>query len=234
MLKIRAYYPIEEIQASDEYIEGHRRVLEDYGITNITSYNKEWVKNPYTHGVIAIEDGVMIGGIRVQVADGVHPLPLETAVGGIDSKVYDLVTTHRLHGGTGELCGLWNSKQVAGRGISILLVRAAIAIINQLRFRTLLGICAEYSLPMFTRVGFVIDRSLGDDGNFIYPTQEYLAKVVGILNAEDLATSFPFDKERMLALRKTPKGILREQGPKGDLEVEYDLIVKSILERQLH
>jgi hypothetical protein len=228
MLKIRVFYPVVETAASLIYIEGHRKVLEDYGIINITSYNKEWIGNPHTFGVIAEENGVMVGGIRVQVADGVYPLPLETAVGEMDSKVYDLVTKHRMEGGTGELCGLWNSKQVAGKGISILLVRAAISIINQLHFKTLLGICAEYSLPMFMRVGFVIDRNLGNNGNFIYPTEEYLAKVVGILNAEDLSTSFPFDKERMLNLRQNPLCRVTEQGPKGSLEIEYDLTVDPV------
>ncbi len=225
MLKIRSFYPLEEHSVSLEYIEGHRKVLEDYGILNITSYNKDWIENPYTYGVVAELNGKLVGGIRVQVADGLHPLPVETAVGKMDHRVYDLVVKHRIDGGAGELCGLWNSKEVAGQGISILLVRAAISIINQLHFRTLLGICAEYSLPMFTRVGFIIDRSLGNNGDFIYPTEEYLAKVVGIMNAETLATSTDYDRERMLELRKTPRCIALEKGPKSNQEVEYDLVV---------
>ncbi|MFI5148136.1 MAG: GNAT family N-acetyltransferase [Bacteroidia bacterium] len=225
MLKIRSFYPVWEQGLCLEYIEGHRRVLEDYGILNVTSYSKDWAENPFTYGVVAELDGKLVGGIRVQVADGVHPLPVETAVGKMDSQVYDLVLKHRQDGGTGELCGLWNAREVAGRGISILLVRAAISIINQLHFRTLLGICAEYSLPMFTRVGFVIDKTLGKDGDFIYPTEEYLAKVVGIMNAETLASSTEYDRRRMLELRANPRTILIETGPKGTFEVDYDLIV---------
>jgi hypothetical protein len=143
----------------------------------------------------------------------------------MDSMVYELVTKHRLDGGTGELCGLWNAKSVAGRGISILLVRAAISIINQLQFRTLLGICGPYSLDMFTRVGFVIDKSLGNKGDFIYPTPEYIAYVLGIMDARTLATSLPFDRNRMLQLRSNPEQTILETGPKGELEVLYELKV---------
>jgi hypothetical protein len=230
MLKIRYFYPLDERSVCLEYIEGHRKVLEDYGILNITSYNKDWVEHPFTYGVIAELNGKLVGGIRVQVADGNTPLPVENAVGKMDAQVYDLVVKHLLDGGTGELCGLWNSKDVAGQGISILLVRAAISIVNQLRFRTLLGICAEYSLPMFTRVGFVVDRSLGNNGDFIYPTAEYLAKVVGIMNAETLATSTDYDRMRMLELRAHPRTIVMESGPKGSFEVEYDLFVPTVKE----
>jgi hypothetical protein len=228
MIRIRAFCPVDEGAVCLEYIEGHRMVLEDYGILNVTSYNKDWISNPHAYGVIAEKDGVLVGGIRVEVADGIHMLPVETAVGKMDPKVFDLVRKHRTDGGTGELCGLWNSKKVAGQGISVLLVRAAISIINQLKFRTLLGICAEYSLPMFSRVGFIIDTSLGDHGNFEYPTAEYQANVVGILNAENLATSNPYDRERMLYLRANPQKIITETGPKGDLEIEYNLLVPQV------
>jgi hypothetical protein len=227
MIRIRFFYPLQEQPICQDYIEGHRRVLVDYGILNVTSYNHEWIKNPFVYGVVAERDGKLVGGIRVQVADGVHSLPVEDAVGAIDGKVYDLVEKHRLDGGAGELCGLWNSKEVAGQGISILLVRAAISIINQIGFKTLLGICAEYSLPMFTRVGFRIDMSLGNEGNFIYPTSEYLAKVVGILNAENLETSTEYDRQRMLHLRSHTKCMAIETGQKGELHVEYDLEVSA-------
>ena len=227
MIRIRAFRPCDENEICREYIEGHRRVLEDYGIINITSYNKEWVYNKHIVGVIAEQDGIMVGAIRIQMADGIHPLPVEAAVGSMDSKVYDLVNRHRLDGGTGELCGLWNAKSVAGRGISLLLVRAAISIINQLHFKTLLGICGPYSLEMFRRVGFVVDNSLGDGGNFIYPTPEYIAYVLGILDAESLQTSLPYDKERMFGLREQPVQTRMETGPKGEMEIAYELLVPA-------
>jgi hypothetical protein len=78
---------------------------------------------------------------------------------------------------------------------------------------------------MFTRVGFVIDKSLGNKGDFIYPTPEYIAYVLGIMDARTLATSLPFDRNRMLQLRSNPEQTILETGPKGELEVLYELKV---------
>jgi hypothetical protein len=94
MIKIRAFRPLGESDLCLEYIDGHRRVLEDYGIINITSYNKDWITNPFVFGVYAEQNGVMVGAIRIQIADGIHPLPVELAVGKMDSMVYELVTKY--------------------------------------------------------------------------------------------------------------------------------------------
>jgi hypothetical protein len=226
MIIIRVFYPLFEPETALKYLEGHRRVLNDYGIENITTNNEDWITNPGVFGVVAMtETGEMLGGVRTHIADRVTPLPLEEAIGKMDSKIYAQVNNFCLNGGAGELCGLWNSKTVAGKGISTLLTRAGVSIINQLHFKTLLGICADYTLAMFTRIGFVVDKTLGVDGNFIYPTPEYLAKVLGILNVETLETSAPYDKERMLNLRANPNQIMTEENPKGNLVVKYELTI---------
>ena len=125
-----------------------------------------------------------------------------------------------------------NSKLVAGYGISVLLVRAGISIINQLHFSTLIGICGGYTLDMFRKVGFVVDKSLGIDGEFVYPNENYIAWVLGILNAKTLDTADPYDKERMLNLRMNPIQQTIEVGPKGELEVDYDLTVRIKVEEK--
>jgi hypothetical protein len=178
---------------------------------------------------IATDDsGEMIGGIRIQVADGIHSLPVEDAVGKMDPAIYDLVRDYANNGGVGELCGLWNSNKVKGIGVSVILVRAAISAINQLKFETLTGICAGYSLRMFQSVGFVINNNLGNNGDFIYPNENYLAHVVGILNGSTLSTATAYDKERMLTLRELPIQKRLEKGPKGELIVNYNLTVKNV------
>ncbi|MGZ4044602.1 MAG: hypothetical protein ACXVO9_15460, partial [Bacteroidia bacterium] len=172
--------------------------------------------------------GEMIGGIRVEVAKGLYPLPIESAIGAMDPKVYDLVKEYAINGGVGELCGLWNSKEVKGVGVSFFLTRAAISIVNQLRFRTMVGICAEYTLKMFTDVGFEINRSLGSNGEFPYPDERYITRSLGILNAETLSSAHPFDKERIIGLRENPVQLREEKGSKGIVEIDYDLRVNDI------
>lgn len=223
-LIFRAFRAVDEPETCNKYIAGHRKVLEDYGVTNITSAIPAWLGNKHVVMVVAEdENGALQGGIRVQIADGVLPLPIETAIGYMDQKVLDIIEYYRKNGGVGELCGLWNSKEVAGRGVSILLTRASISIINQLKFKTLVGICADYTLKMFNQVGFVVDKSMGNNGEFAYPNPNYVTRVLGILNAETLETAAPFDKERMFDLRKHPEQITIEKGPKGDVEAIYKL-----------
>ncbi|MFN4082093.1 MAG: hypothetical protein ACK4K9_00525 [Bacteroidia bacterium] len=225
-LFFRTFRAIDEPETCHQYIAGHRKVLEDYGVTNITSAIPAWLGSPYVVMVVAEDEhGNIQGGIRVQIADGVLPLPIETAIGYMDQKVLDIVEYYRKNGGVGELCGLWNSKEVAGRGVSMLLTRASISIINQLKFKTLVGICADYTLKMFSQVGFVVDKSMGNNGEFAYPNPNYVTRVLGILNAETLETAEPFDRERMLSLRKNPEQVTIEEGPKGIVEAHYKLFL---------
>lgn len=207
-----------------QFLAGHVRVLQDYGITNITTNTPDWMEWDCVWLIVAVNEvGEVHGGIRVHVADGTHLLPVEKAIGRIDPKIHDIVERYR-HEGVGELCALWNSKEVAGAGLSMLLTRAGISIVNQIGVKTLMGICADYTLKMFSKVGFVIDKSLGDNGDFVYPNENYIARVLGILNASDLSTAEEYDRERMLNLRNNPNQIFIENGPKGILiEVEYHL-----------
>jgi hypothetical protein len=223
-LKFIAFKAVDHPDLCERYIEGHIQVLINYGITNITSNNKEWTTWNCVYCIIAEkEDGTIVGGVRVQVADGVHRLPVELAVGNMDPKIYDIVQSY-YDDGVGELCALWNAKEVAGMGLSIIIVRAGISVLNQIACSTLVGICAEYTLKMFKKVGFVVDTSLGDRGEFIYPNENYIARVLGILNAKDLSTAEEFDREKMLDLRKTPVQTCIETGLNGiQIEIEYAL-----------
>jgi hypothetical protein len=204
-------------------------VLKDYGIESITSNNQSWFNNPHVYCYVAFDKNKeLVGGIRIQIANGLDPLPVEKAVGEMDGRIYDLIRHYAIEGGVGELCGLWNSKSVKGVGISVVLVRAAISTINQLRFQTLAGICAGYSLQMFQNVGFVIDHRLGSNGDFQYPNENYIAHVVGILNGATLSTAASIDREKMLSLRGMPVQICEETGSKGKFTVNYNLEINRI------
>ncbi len=229
-IKVSGFRAVNEIEKCEVYLKGHMQVLIDYNVMKITSYNKSWMSNPAAYVLVAedADSGEMIGGIRVEVAKGLYPLPIETAIGSMDNRIYDIVRQFAIDGGVGELCGLWNSKTVKGIGISFFLTRAAIAVVNQLRFKTMVGICAEYTLKMFTDVGFEINTALGDDGKFPYPDERYITRSLGILNAETLESANPYDKERMFGIRNNPVQTREEVGIKGVVEIDYDLIIRDV------
>lgn len=227
MIKFRAFHAPSEPETCQKYIEGHVKVLKDYGITNITSNNNEWVHWDFVWGIVAEDhEGNLLGGIRAQLANESQMLPVEKAIGKIDPNIHQIVKSY-IDEGVGELCALWNAKSVAGMGLSIMLTRAGISIVNQISCKTLMGICADYTMGMFQRVGFVVDSSLGNKGEFIYPNENYIARVLGILNAKDLSTAQPYDRERMLSLRNNPNQIFSEISPKGNsIEIDYSLKLK--------
>ena len=219
---------IDEPELCEKYITGHRKVLTDYGIANITSNNNDWMHNQGVYVVfMENEKGKMVGGIRVQKANSDYALPVETAIGKIDPKIYKIVDKYR-EDGICELSALWNSKEVAGLGLSLLLVRAGISITNQINCKMMIGIRAEYTNELFRRVGFVVDESLGDNGKFIYPNENYIAKVVGILNAQDLYSADQVDRKSILGLREVPEQTRVEIGNNGvQIQAEYLLYLKQ-------
>lgn len=237
MLKPTAQYHIFVFRAIDEpalckaYIDGHRKVLSDYGIENVTTNTDDWMYNPHIYCTV-IQDrnsNELVGGVRIQIADGKHPLPVERAIGYMDHHVFDKVRHYALDGGIGESCGLWISKKVKQMGLSRYLMWASIASSEQLKFQTMLGICAGYTLKLFGSLGFVIDMSLGEHGGFPYPNEKYIAHVIGILNAITLETSDQQDKEVMLSLRNKPVQERVENNNGFTCHISYDIIYKNIV-----
>ena len=157
MIKIRVFRAIDDIESCQKYLEGHVRVLKIFGITMITSANIEWFYDPNTYVIIAeSEDGVKVyGGARIQIANSTFPLPIETAVEEFDSSIHELVNRLAENGGTGELCGLWNSREVAGYGLgSIYLGRVGVAIAKFLNLNSLFALCAPSTVKNCMQVGF--------------------------------------------------------------------------------
>jgi hypothetical protein len=228
--RLWAFRAIDEEALCREYIKGHIKVLADYGISSITSNNSQWIENPNMYCVMAIDTKTdeLLGGIRIQIANGIFPLPVEKAIGSMDARIYDIVKNYAYNGGIGELSGLWVSNKLKGVGMGPYLVRAIISSANQLDFITLIGICGENTLPMFKNVGFLIDRSLGKNGGFPYPTEDLTAHVVGILNAVTLESAASFDKEIMTSLRENPIINRTESNNKFISEINYNLLYKNV------
>lgn len=229
MISFRAFKAIDEPGTCESFLEGHVKVLEDYGITNITTNNSVWMRDPNVYCIVALKQDTqeVVGGIRVHVSDEDSVLPVEKAVGNMDGKIYDMVSLYRKEYGVGELCGLWNAKVVAGKGVSLFLIRAGISITNQVNIGRLLTICADYTMHMVTRVGFIVENGLGNNGDFIYPNENYIARVLSTLNSETLETAEEYDRERMLNLRLSPEQDFLEKSPKGgEICINYNLTLK--------
>jgi hypothetical protein len=206
-------------------MEGHREVLKIFGITEITSANTEWFTNPNSFVIIAEsqQTGRVIGGARIHVVGGTQPLPIEDAIGIMDPNIYNLVETLGFKG-SGELCGLWNAREVAGMGISFLLTKAAISIVNQLKLNTLFIICAEMTYNrIFKNCGFEVIQSLGNNGTFFYPKSDLLAVALIIKDTNLIPKAIDDERNKILDLRKNFQQAKIETGTREPILIEYNL-----------
>lgn len=221
---MRAFRAIDEPKTCERFIKGHVQVLTDFGIENITTNTQTWMQNPDVYVVIAerAHNDEMVGGIRFHAVNGRNPLPVEEAIGGIDPRVHKIVNEGASEG-TGELCALWNSRSVAGQGVSLLLIWAGISIVNQIEMNSIFTICADYTMPMVKKVGFTVEDSLGKNGTFVYPNDDYLARVLRKMNAVTLESADEHHRWKMISLRIRPEQTRVEHGPKGPIRVTYQL-----------
>lgn len=225
MVRLRAFRAIDDPDTCERFIEGHAHVLTAIGVKKVTSSKNDWMYNPAAF-VLIVEslDGERVyGGARIHVAGGSQPLPIEEATGRMDPKIFDLVWQHA-QDGTGEGCGLWNSREIAGYGIgSIFLTRAAIAIAPQIGIKSLFALCAPYTVNLTKCVGYRHETSVGNNGTFYYPKLDLLATTMILDDVNTLALASEEDKNAILALR-TQRDVSRVEILRSkEIEIQYKL-----------
>lgn len=227
MITVRAFKAPDDPEACLRFYNGHLRLLEIYfGIAKITSGSADWMHHENSI-VIIVEDETRTktyGGARVQLADGILPLPIETAIGKYDPKIYDTIRT-----GSAEICAMWNSKEVAGMGIgSQVLARAGVVLAAQMPIDNFHVLCAPITTRIGKRVGFTIDESLGDKGTFFYPKDDFIATAMVINDVNKLEHADPKERELIYDLRENLIQTKTEVGPKGSYEVSYNLEIANL------
>ena len=118
MVTIKAFRAIDYPDECDLFIEGKSNVLSSIVGNKVTSSKHSWKDNPAAFVIIVkSEDGErVLGGARVHLCGGTQMLPIEEATGEMDDKIYEIIDKYAERG-SGEICGLWNSREVAGLGI---------------------------------------------------------------------------------------------------------------------
>lgn len=230
-IKIRAFRAIDDPESCIRFIEGHKRVLTIYGIDNVTTNTQSWMFNPAVFVVVveSMDGSKIYGGARLQGVDGITPLPIEEAVGDMDPNIYSLVR-HYAQFGTCELCGLWNSKEVAGLGIgSFMPAITAVAITKMVGFNVLFALCSPFTTRFKDWIGGVIYTGLGNNGTFYYPKLDLLATVLFSDGLAELPLTAHRIRDKMVFLRENPVCVVREKSPfkNQEIHVHYDLLIKS-------
>ncbi|WP_346236075.1 hypothetical protein ABDK00_017305 [Niabella insulamsoli] len=220
-IAIRAFKAISDEETCLKFIDGHRRLLEfHFGVAKITSSNNSWMHHENTYVVVAesLDRSKVFGGARVQVADGKLPLPIEAAVGKYDPKIHEQATP-----GSSEICGLWNSREVAGMGIgSIFMARVGVVMAMQLNVEKIFFLCAPVTVRIGRRIGGLIETTLGNKGEFFYPKDDFVATAMVINDCQTLVSADEKERAKIFELFDNPiQQRVVETGPKGDMLVDY-------------
>jgi len=229
MFNFKAFRAIDEPERCEKFVKGHADVLRQYGVTKVTSSNNDWALNPFVYVVtVELQDtGEVVSGLRIHVAHPNYPLPMELAVSQVDHKIFGLVKDYSLQG-TGEVSGLWNSKSISGYGVgAVLLIRAGIAIVSQLKLGSLLALVAEYTLKPSLQKGFEIEEGIGNSGTFFYPKLDLVATSIVMKDPYNLPKADEVEREIIQGMRNNLQCSKTEIGPKGEFLVEYDLVLSN-------
>lgn len=213
-----------------EFLEGHRNVLKEYGVTKVTSARRDWISNPNVYVIVVIDDETkkVVSGMRLHIAHEDYPLPMETAIAEVDKSIHEVVAAYR-ENITGEIGGLWNSRSIAGYGIGIkYLIRSGIVIAEQLKMGTVLALCAEHTLGSCLEKGFEIETAVGNSGKFNYPKIDLVATAAVIKDPLNLPLAIEEEREKVFCMRKNLVSEAIETTPRGDMHVRYELEIKNI------
>lgn len=230
-ISIDAFGALENPSYCEDFIEGHTNVLRDIGISvnKLTSANIAWSKSPYSFVITArlLLDNQVVGGARVDIGGKGYVLPIEHAIGYLDGNIYSIIKEKATIGGIGEICGVWTSRKMSGTGIALLLIRTAVSIATQLGLSSLFVLCSEATFSMFTKMGCTVCTSLGKNGTFYYPKEDLIATALILQDTKALDGATELNREKIFNLRDFPLQTIIEPGPKGELEVNYDLVIKT-------
>jgi hypothetical protein len=230
VVRLRSFRAIDDPEACRLFVEGHTHVLTSIGVHKVTSSKNEWTENPAAFVIIveSLDQKKVFGGVRVHVAGGSEPLPIEQATGSMDPAIFNLVWDYAQHG-TGEICGLWNSREIAGYGIgSIFLTRAAVAISTQIGLKSLFALCAPYTIKMAESVGYHIETSIGKNGTFYYPKLDLLATTMIHEDVKNLATANEDDKQAIFKLRENLNLVRTEELRGKSIQIHYEIQIPQL------
>jgi hypothetical protein len=229
-VRLRAFRAVDEPETCELFIQGHTHVLTSIGVTKVTSSKNEWTQNPaaFVMVVESMDKKKVFGGARVHVAGGNQPLPIEQATGAMDPGIFDLVWKYAQNG-TGELCGLWNSREIAGYGIgSIFLIRTSVAISYQIGIQSLFALCAPYTIPPGQAVGMELEDSIGNDGTFYYPKLDLVATTMVLKDVPIMSKAYEEDKAAIIKIRENLNIVRNEVLRKKEITIHYETAIPHL------
>ena len=232
-ISIEVFRAIDDVALCQEFMRGHRKVLDSYKVPKITSDNNAWSQNKDVYVlVVKMKGHGVVGGARIHVKNESYLLPIEQAFSEKHKDFKEWMVqfdTLRI----GEMCGLWNAKVIAHSGVSLLLTRSIMAksgivIANQLKLNVLLSLCAPWTVNLVKEFGFSVATQIGNEGSYPYPKPDLPATVMYIKDTDELHSASLDQRSKVLDLRYVPVQKKMEERNELQLEVHYNLLIPNL------
>ncbi|WP_100629492.1 hypothetical protein [Algoriphagus formosus] len=223
MYRLVAFKAVDDLNRCEKFIEGHRQVLESIGVKKVTSAKNDWVNNPDVIVVIVEneEDGLVYGGARIHKANSQFPLPMVEAIEDLDSSIKDVISKD-LDSGTGEICGLWNSRVVTGLGIgAIFMSKACLALTPKLGLTSLYALFAPTTVKLGLEMGYEILTEVGNNGTFYYPKLDLIATAMKLHDAVNLPLTSEEHRNSIFQIRDNKRLLIEENYRGRNVKLEY-------------
>ena len=207
-------------------LDGHRRVLEAYGIKNLSSFRTDWFRRDDVL-VIAVLSGDgerVLAGARLQPGLVANDFPLHQAVGLKDPEVGNFLE-RIIPEGAYEMNALWNSIELAGMGMgSEFLIQVAMAAMPLIEAKHLVALTSPVTRRWREKHGWHLRGELGDEGYFVYPKDTLKATVEHYVYPDYESQVSPEVLDLMSSIRRRPAGVTTHvHGAKGQLNIRLNL-----------
>jgi hypothetical protein len=228
-IRVKAFRASEAVGNCMKNADSHAQVLRRYDIGNITSAKDGWWKNEQTYVILLEETATSepLGAVRLQRWGNGVPLPIESAMAGIDRYVHSWVASFA-SSGVGELCGLWCSPRLKGFGLGGILTKMGLSLAPELKTRTVLGLCDTRNVSTNLGFGFARDASLASEGSFEYPKPGLYAHVLRVPDSRRLEGAMASHRIAVESYRRSPVGSEILEAGGQYVELERDLRVTSL------
>lgn len=227
-LRIRVLHAVDYPEVTKIFRDKHREVLEEFGVASkISSAKNKWWEYSGSYLFIAedIETGEIGAGMRLDVIDPTHNIPMAEAIEKFSPEFAKIV--HKYDNILAEACGWWVSKKFSERKLPAHLMRTAIAVSSKLRLNTLLGFPNQHTVKITEKFGFTsIDyiKGLEQNGCLNYPPKtEYISTAVELEDIYHLPTMTEEERDLIIWLRQHPIQSIHEEIKGRITNLEYDL-----------
>lgn len=231
-IRIRVLHAIDYPEIAKEFQAKHTKVLEEFGVKGVGSVKNRWWEHSGSYMFIAedIDTGEIGAGMRLDVIDATHDIPMEEAIEKFCPQFKNII--HKYDNILAEACALWVDKKFSERKLPAHLMRVAIAVASKLRINTLVSFPHECTLAMTQKLGFtIVDyiEDLGEKGAFNYPpkpkkeNEYYKSTIVELEDTHNLPTQNSEERDFIIWLRQHPKQEMNEEVKGRITNIKYDL-----------